>query len=242
MRPLATWLRRYGARLLAAVAVLALYELAQLPTLDPAAATAMAARFKFTAEALPTVPGPPQQYLRPVNPGVANIAGWISAVGAGAALYDLDGDGLPNDVCYVDTRTDQVIVAPVPGTGARYEPFVLDPAPLPYDAATMAPMGCLPGDLNEEAAARHPRLLLGAHPSRFSAPARGGARPRRFPAPGDRAGRRAVVHECRDFRRSDRQRPRRPGDRQLFSRWRPHSRRKGRGRRAAYAAFDVARR
>jgi hypothetical protein len=149
MRQLETWFRRFGARLLAAVAVVALYELAQLPTLDPASATAMAARFKFTAEALPTVPGPPHEYLRPVNPALANIAAWISAVGAGAALYDIDGDGLPDDVCYVDTRTNQVIVATVPGTGARYKPFVLDPAPLRYDAATMAPMGCLPGHMTE---------------------------------------------------------------------------------------------
>src|SRR6185436_5278447 len=49
------------------------------------------------------------------------------------ALNDLDGDGLPNDTCYVDTRIDKVIVAPVPGTPARYQPFTLDPINLPYD-------------------------------------------------------------------------------------------------------------
>jgi hypothetical protein len=66
------------------------------------------------------------------------------------ALSDIDGDGLPNDLCYVDVRTDQVIVAPVPGTPQRYTPFVLDAAPLTYDASTMAPMGCLPLDANED--------------------------------------------------------------------------------------------
>ena len=66
------------------------------------------------------------------------------------ALNDLDGDGLPNDVVYVDPRADRVIVAPVPGTGERYEPFCLGLVPLPYDPDTMAPMGCLPGDLNED--------------------------------------------------------------------------------------------
>ena len=70
--------------------------------------------------------------------------------GAAVALADLDGDGLPNDVLLVDPRIDQVIVAPVPGTGGRYEPFALSPAPLPYDPATMAPIGCLPGDFNED--------------------------------------------------------------------------------------------
>ena len=38
----------------------------------------------------------------------------------------------------------------MPGTGNRYAPFTLNPAPLPYDAATMAPMGVVPGDFNED--------------------------------------------------------------------------------------------
>ena len=41
-------------------------------------------------------------------------------------------------------------VAPAPGTGARYRPFTLDAAPLPYDARTTAPMGCLPGDFDAD--------------------------------------------------------------------------------------------
>ena len=50
-------------------------------------------------------------------------------------MEDLDGDGLPNDLIYSDPRTDLVTVAPVPGTGNRYAPFTLNPAPLPYDAS-----------------------------------------------------------------------------------------------------------
>ena len=85
-----------------------------------------------------------------MNPSLANIEAWISAVGAAVSLSDLDGDGLPNDVCLVDPRTNQVIVSPAPETLQRYEPFALDPFPLSYDRATMAPMGCLPGDMNED--------------------------------------------------------------------------------------------
>jgi hypothetical protein len=88
--------------------------------------------------------------LRSVHPSLERHSAWISAVGASIALNDLDGDRLSNDVCYVDTRTDRVIVAPVPGTGERYRPFELKPTNLPYDASTTAPMGCLPGDLNED--------------------------------------------------------------------------------------------
>ena len=65
-------------------------------------------------------------------------------------MEDLDGDGLPNDLIYSDPRTDLVTVAPVPGTGNRYAPFTLNPAPLPYDPATMAPMGMVVGDFNED--------------------------------------------------------------------------------------------
>jgi len=49
----------------------------------------------------------------------------ISFVGAAAALADLDGDGLPNDLVFVDPGVDRVTVAPAPGTGTRYEPFPL---------------------------------------------------------------------------------------------------------------------
>ena len=74
----------------------------------------------------------------------------MSSVGASVALGDLDGDGLANDACLVDPRTDQVIVTPVPGTGRRFEPFTLSPEPLRYDRLTMAPTGCLMVDLNED--------------------------------------------------------------------------------------------
>ena len=37
-----------------------------------------------------------------MNPSLDNISGWISAVGAVVALNDIDEDGLPNDVCYID--------------------------------------------------------------------------------------------------------------------------------------------
>ncbi|MGA2902323.1 MAG: CRTAC1 family protein [Candidatus Korobacteraceae bacterium] len=106
-------------------------------------------RFSFRAYDLPTLPGP-QQTTRQVNGSLAHIDGWISSVGAAVAINDIDGDGLANDICYVDTRTDQVIVAPAPGTPARYAPFALDPSPVKVDKRTTAPMGCLPGDFDED--------------------------------------------------------------------------------------------
>lgn len=134
----------------AALALLgALYLMARLPDIGSTERNRLAARFQFDRAPLPTVPGPEARLIRPVHPSLRHIAAWISAVGAAVALNDLDGDGLPNDVCYVDVRTDQAIVAPAPGTGTRYQPFALDAGPL-FSRSTMAPMGCLPGDMNED--------------------------------------------------------------------------------------------
>ena len=112
--------RRYAAPLVAVILICTLYGFARLPTLSETERATLAARFRFSAVLLPEVTGPPLRVVRPVHPSLAHISAWISSVGAAVALHDLDGDGFPNDVCYVDTRTDQVIVAPVPGTPARY--------------------------------------------------------------------------------------------------------------------------
>ena len=143
-----TLLRRSVKRL-AAVPLVALALFMSLPpTISGSERAQLVQRFHFTRSMLPTLPGP-QHTMRPVNPSLQRIDAWISSVGAAVALADISGNGLPDDVCYVDTRTNQVVVAPVPGTGDRFSPFALDAGPL-VDPATMAPMGCLPGDLNED--------------------------------------------------------------------------------------------
>jgi len=142
--------RRQAARLTAILLVFVVYGFARVPEASESELAKLAEGFSFRATPLPTLSGETPKTIRDVNPSLRRISGWISSVGAAVALNDLDGDGLPNDACYVDTRIDKVIVAPVPGTPARYQPFTLEPLTLPYDAKTMAPMGCLPGDFNED--------------------------------------------------------------------------------------------
>ena len=142
---------RIATPLAAAVLIAFCYGMARYPNLSKAEREKMASSFKFERLPLPEAANhPPYKFVREVHPSLKRISAWISSLGASAALADLDGDGLPNDVCYVDPREDQVIVAPVPGTSNRYTPFVLDAAPLPYDARTTAPMGALVGDFNED--------------------------------------------------------------------------------------------
>ncbi len=143
-------LRRHAVRVVAMAIVLSLYGLSLQPPLPANEQARLAGRFRFLHQRLPELPGDLSRNVRPVHPSLKRIESWISSVGAAVALNDLDGDGLPNDVIYVDPRADRVIVAPVPGTGGRYEAFSLGLVPLAYDPSTMAPMGCLPGDLNED--------------------------------------------------------------------------------------------
>ncbi|HSU55322.1 MAG TPA: VCBS repeat-containing protein, partial [Candidatus Dormibacteraeota bacterium] len=136
----------------AALALIAVsFGMARYPTLPKEECAALAERFKFQKLGFPEVENhPPYKYVRNVHPSLKRIESWVSTLGASVEMVDLDGDGLPNDVCYVDPRTDLVTVAPVPGTGERYKPFTLSPSPLPYDAVTTAPMGVLAGDFNED--------------------------------------------------------------------------------------------
>ena len=149
MKLVTHFFRRNIARLVAIALIVALYVLAQQPSLSTAERISLASKFRFSRSTLYEVPAPSYRSHRVVNPSLERIASWVSATGAGVALNDLDGDGLSNDVCDVDPRTDRVTVAPAPGTPMRYQPFALDAGGL-FDPSVMAPMGCTPGDLNED--------------------------------------------------------------------------------------------
>lgn len=125
-----------------------LFVVARLPGASAEEKAQVSARYKFTS--LPIdLPALPQKNIRQVNPAYQRIQAWLSSVGAGIAVNDLAGTGKPADLCIVDPRSDKIIITPAPTTGKRYAPFVLNPAPLPYDDQ-MAPTGCVPGDFNED--------------------------------------------------------------------------------------------
>lgn len=150
MKRTMTRLMPQSARFFAIAAILLLYGFSRQPTLSQSERAVLAADFGFTSAVLPRMAGFPTQAIRDVHPDLAHIAGWFSGSGASVALNDLDGDGLPNDTCYIDIRIDQVIIAPAPGTPARYAPFTLDLTAVPYDESAMAPVGCIPNDMNED--------------------------------------------------------------------------------------------
>ncbi|QGN48363.1 CRTAC1 family protein [Micromonospora sp. WMMD558] len=144
------WLRRQLAGVLALVLMVGLFFASRLPYASADEREDLADRYRFAPTTVSLPGGFPQQTIRRVNQDYKKIDAWISSVGSAIAMNDLDGDGLANDLCVTDPRTDQVSVTPVPGRGGdRYAPFALRPDPLPM-TTPMAPMGCVPGDFNED--------------------------------------------------------------------------------------------
>jgi enediyne biosynthesis protein E4 len=140
-----------AAPLVAIAAISISYSNSRSPCLSQEDCMNLAANFKFERMPLAEVANhPPYKYIRQVQPSLARISAWISTLGASVAMADLDGDGLPQDLVSIDPRTDLVTVVPVPGTEKRYAPFTLNPSSLPYNPKTMAPMGVLIGDFNED--------------------------------------------------------------------------------------------
>ncbi|MEV0899205.1 CRTAC1 family protein [Actinoplanes sp. NPDC049802] len=142
-------LRRLLPSLFVVLLVGALYLIAQTPTASASARHEIASRYRFTGLPIALPPGLPHNTVRRVNTDYEHIRSWVSSVGAAIAINDLTGAGTAQDLCLVDTRSDAVVVTPAPGTGDRFAPFVLDPAPLPTGPG-VAPMGCNPGDFNQD--------------------------------------------------------------------------------------------
>ncbi len=146
-----SFLHCHLAKIATLAVVIVLYVLSIPEVLPLNNKAALADRFRFQAvELFPAPNGRQFRTMRAVHPDLKHIDAWISAVGAAVSIADIEGLGRPADICLVDPRNDSVSIMPAPGTGGRYEPFAL---PLPaegYDERTIAPMGCLPADLNED--------------------------------------------------------------------------------------------
>jgi len=144
------WLRRQLPGVVALTLVVSMFFAVRLPTSSKAEKQRLADTYRFTPMSIALPSGYKQQTIRKVNKEYEQVRAWISSVGAGIAMNDLDGDGLSNDLCLVDPRIDQAVVTPAPGARSnRYAPFALNPGSLPMNDH-IAPMGCLPGDFNED--------------------------------------------------------------------------------------------
>jgi enediyne biosynthesis protein E4 len=144
-------MRRHAAKAATASIAAALYLAAVPRHISPEERSALAAPLRFTASYLqPADNGRPMRGIREVHPSLQGIKAWVSSVGASVALADITDTGRPADICLVDPRNDSVSVLPAPGTGDRFTAFALPTPSDGYDPRTIAPMGCLPADVNED--------------------------------------------------------------------------------------------
>ncbi|HKV41087.1 MAG TPA: CRTAC1 family protein [Blastocatellia bacterium] len=123
--------------------------LARVPSAPSGEVAHLASRFRFATQTLPRAPMPPGGVVFPVNRTCAHMQLYFYEVGGSAALGDLDGDGLPNDLVRTDIRSKAVVVSPAPGTGNRYAPFVLDFGKF-FDRVTEYPTLVRIADMNED--------------------------------------------------------------------------------------------
>lgn len=156
-------------RIVAVLVIAAALWVARQPQLDAQERSELARRYRFEETPLAHFSELRDARVRPVHPAFAHIDGWISAVGGSVALGDFDGDGVSNDVAYVDTQSDRVIVAPALTADPRFEPFLLDAASLGFDRRRMAPMGVLPVDLDENGQMDFVVYFWGRGPAAFLA-------------------------------------------------------------------------
>jgi enediyne biosynthesis protein E4 len=124
-------------------ALIALGVSARLPDHDSSVVTT--GRFLFETHVIGHRLGEEFRQTRNVHKDLAHIQPWVSSVGAAVAVGDIDGNLKADDVCYVETRSNQVIVAPA--FGSRFQAFAISTSD---KTAATAPMGCLIADLNED--------------------------------------------------------------------------------------------
>jgi hypothetical protein len=145
------FLQNHAAKIATTSIALVLYALATPRDISAQDRNALITGLGFKADYLtPADNGQPMSDIRDVHPSLRRIDAWISSVGAGVALADIAGTGRPADICLVDARNNSVSVLPSPGTGERYRSFALPTPVQGYDPRTIAPMGCLPADVNED--------------------------------------------------------------------------------------------
>ena len=143
--------KKYAGAATALAATVALYGIIQADT--PRPVPDLETHFTFEELTLAAVATSQPRATRSVHPDYERLKGWISSVGASVSLGDIDGDGISNEICLVDPRTDTVSLqaAPVARTTPFEERTIFDETSA-FAASSVAPMGCLIVDLDADGA------------------------------------------------------------------------------------------
>ena len=121
----------------------------RLPGASGTEVAQLATPFRMKTTTLPPVPMPAGGAVYPINKTAQHMSFYFMQVGQSAALGDLDGDGLANDLCQTDVRTKSMFISPAPATGERFAPISVDFGSL-VDRVTVHPSICRFADMNED--------------------------------------------------------------------------------------------
>ncbi|WP_142786398.1 CRTAC1 family protein [Changchengzhania lutea] len=139
-----SFLQKQLIRILALSILFLLYFSAKLPRIDDSYKEKMAESFKFEVIKIDIGEASLKKNRR-VHPSYEHISSWISSVGAAATFTDISGKGIFNDLILTEPRTDKVYLIPE----SKSPQFIFEVTQLPYSNETMAPMGTLSADFDE---------------------------------------------------------------------------------------------
>lgn len=140
--------RRALARLGAPAVGLAVVAVLLWQSQSPYEATAASATtLRFDDELVNAPNDASTRTVRAMPQDVAHLDGWLSGAGASAAVADLDGDGVENELCLVDSRDDSVRLIPLAQSELTRTQLV---APQRPDGRPVIPVGCAIADLDAD--------------------------------------------------------------------------------------------
>ena len=120
-----------------------------LPKYDAKSKADMLSTFGFNKSSITetTIKTDADKFLE-LHPRLEHINAYVSAFApVGAALFDVDGNGLPDEFCYADALQNKAMLMPTPN---KQEKFAAINLVAPQTEKTFVPTSCAFGDYNED--------------------------------------------------------------------------------------------
>jgi hypothetical protein len=128
----------------------------KFPSLDSASKSEILSSFAFKKSTISetSVTTDADKFLE-LHPRLDHIKGYVSAFApVGAALFDVDGNGLPDEFCYADALQNKAMLMPTPNKSQKFAAIDLIAPPTGKE---FVPTSCTFGDFNEDSL---PDILL----------------------------------------------------------------------------------
>lgn len=144
-------MKRIFVALIAATLPVLFYTYFRAPALTGPERESLAGSFQFEHVRL-DFKGTFKQGSRKLYKPMQKLESWFSSLGSSVALADLNGDGIYQEFCHVNPRTNLLTVGTVPKKGEEgsYAPFPVSFHGIHYEPEIMTPTRCIPWDVNKD--------------------------------------------------------------------------------------------